>query len=80
MRRNKPEPGRDVSKILMLYWVECEKCHEEVRWESMWCFETGPYHGSNGVDHYICRQCAPNIGMARTITLDCDKSIEENNQ
>lgn len=43
----------------VLFATQCCACKEGIKWEYMWHFTTGPYHGAIGKVRYVCLLCAP---------------------
>lgn len=58
MRRPRhPKPLGKIKRRFCILWRECEVCHEEIRFESMWALyaDLGIARGLNTV----CQKCVP---------------------
>ena len=79
MTRVYDDPGLCVRKVFPFFtWHQCEKCKAWFRREVGFHTVTGPWHGPQGVDRYVCGTCANKSPIiARWIFATHDKKFEE---
>jgi len=48
-----------IIRSFVLFWKQCRKCKQEIRFEHMWRHTTGPFHGGDGRTYWACNVCFP---------------------